>query len=70
MRTYIRVLFNDILKNNVLFKVLSKIVNFYCNIWFKDSKSIKFNQNMPINNLEKNKIIFFQSVTGDKIDCK
>lgn len=70
MRTYIRTLFNDILKNNIFIKVLSKIVNFYCNLWFKNTKSIKFTQNVSINKLEKNKTIFFQSVTGDKIDCK
>jgi len=70
MRTYIRTLFNDILKKNVLVKVVFKIVNFYCNLWSNNPKSIKFTQNVPMSNLEKNKTIFFQSVTGDKIDCK
>lgn len=69
-RTYLRTLFNDIFKNNFLIKCFKKIVNFYCSLWFNNPNSIKLEQNMPINNLEKNKIIFFQSVTGDKIDCK
>lgn len=70
MRTYLRTLFNDIFRDNIFIKVLTKIVNFYCDIWFKDPKSIKLSSNMPINNLESKKIVFFQSVTGDEIDCK
>lgn len=69
-RTYLRTLFNDIFRDNIFIKVLTKIVNFYCDIWFKDSKSIKLSQNLPITNLESKKVVFFQSVTGDEIDCK
>lgn len=70
MRTYIRTLFNDIFKNNFLAKSFVKIVNFYCDLWFKTPRSIKFQPDMPINKLEEKKTLFFQSVTGDKIDCK
>lgn len=70
MRTYIRTLFNDLFKNNFLIRTLSKIVNFYCNLWPKTENAIKFSPNMSIKELEEKKILFFQSVTGDKIDCK
>jgi len=70
MRTYIRTLFNEIFKNNFIVKIFSKIVNFYCDLWFRDPKSIKFEQNMSIKDMEGKKVLFFQSITGDKIDCK
>lgn len=70
LRTYTRTLFNDIFRNNHAVKIVSKIVNFYCNLWFNNPKSIKFSPNMPMNEMEKKKTLFFQSVTGDKIDCK
>lgn len=70
MRTYIRTLFNDLFKNNFLITLCSKIVNFYCKLWFKNPNAIKFSSNMSINELEEKKTLFFQSVTGDKIDCK
>lgn len=70
VRTYIRTLFNDIFKNNFVIKILNKIVNFYCNLWFERSHAIKFPQNLPKTDIEENKKIFFLSVTGDKIDCK
>lgn len=70
IRTYFRTLFNDIFKNNLIIKAFTKIVNFYCNLWFKGTETIKFQPNMPINEIEEKKVIFFQSVTGDKIDCK
>lgn len=69
-RTYIRTFLNNLFKNNFLIKFISKIVNFYCKLWFNNANSIKFYQNMPIINPEVKKVIFFQSVTGDKIDCK
>jgi len=70
IRTYIRTLFNDIFKNNFIAKSFVKIVNFYCDLWPKSTNPIKFQPNMPIDRLEKKKTLFFQSVTGDKIDCK
>lgn len=66
MRTYIRTLFYDIFQNNFIVK----FVNFYCNLWFKTPNNIKFSSNMPIKDVREKKQLFFQSVTGDKIDCK
>lgn len=70
IRTYLRTVLNDVFKNNVICSVLSKIVNFYFNLFTNHSRAIKFNQNLPILEVERKKQIFFQSVTGDKIDCK
>lgn len=70
IRTYARTIFNDIFKNNFLIKTLIKIVNFYCELWSKNPKPIKFDSNMSIKDMEEKKTIFFQSITGDKIDCK
>lgn len=70
VRTYIRTLFNDIFTNNFLSKIICKIVNFYFKLWFKNTNTIKFSQNMPMEELKKKKTLFFQSFTGDKIDCK
>lgn len=68
--TYARTLFNDIFKNNFVIKTLKLIVNFYCNLWLKDTNTIKFGQNVPMKDMEKKKVLFFQSITGDKIDCR
>lgn len=70
IRTYVRTLFNDLFKNNFLIRIISKIVNFYCKLWFKNTNPIKFSSNMPIQELVEKKAIFYQSFTGDKIDCK
>lgn len=70
IRTYTRTLFNDIFKNNFVSKFICMIVNFYFKLWFKRENDIKISSNMPINEKKEKKIIFFQSVTGDKIDCK
>ena len=70
MRTYMRTLFNNIFRNNVVMKIFTGIVNFYCNLWSKETKAIKFHSNMSIKDMEEKKSLFFQSVTGDKIDCK
>lgn len=70
IRTYLRTLFNNIFKNNPICKIFTNIVNFYFKLWFTHPKNIKFSPNMSIKDMEENKLIFFQSVTGDKIDCK
>lgn len=70
MRTYIRTLFNDIFINNFVIKLIIRIVNFYCKLWFPNAKTIKFPTNMSIRDLRERKKFSFQSVTGDKIDCK
>lgn len=70
MRTYIRTLCNDILKNNFVVKLIIRIVNFYCKMWFPNIKPIKFSTNMSIRELREKHRLSFQSVTGDTIDCK
>lgn len=70
IRTYIRTIFNDLFRNNLLVKIISKIVNFYCKLWFKNINTIKFSSNLSIKDLREKRTLFFQSVTGDKIDCK
>ena len=70
MRTYIRTLLNNIFRNSLFVNISSRIVNFYCNLWSKDTKALKFHSNMSIKDMEEKKSLFFQSVTGDKIDCK
>lgn len=70
IRTYIRTLFNSILNKNFIVKFLTKFVNFYCGLWFKSPNCLKFEQSLSINNMKKENMLFFQSVTGDKVDCK
>lgn len=70
MRTYLRTLLNDIFKNNFVVTIIKKIVNFYCNFFSKTPNTIKFESNMSIKDIDVKKSISFQSVTGDKIDCK
>lgn len=70
MRTYIRTLFNDIFKNNFVVRLIIRIVNFCFKLWFPDLKPIKFSTNMSIRELRDKRRLSFQSVTGDKIDCK
>lgn len=70
MRTYIRTLFNDIFRNNFVVKFVIRIVNFYCKLWLPNVKPIKFSTNMSIRELREKRRLSFQSVTGDKIDCK
>lgn len=70
IRTYLRTLLHDIFKNNFVAKAIIKIVNFYCSLFSKTPEAIKFQTNIPIKDMEKNHLKFFQSVTGDKIDCK
>ncbi len=70
MRTYLRTLLNDIFKKNILVAIITKIVNFYCNLFSHAPKTVKFQTNMSIKDIERKKSFSFQSVTGDKIDCK
>jgi hypothetical protein len=69
IRTYIRTSL-DRCNNNVLIKAIRKIVNFYCDLFSNPKYSLKFSREMPKSLLERKKSISFQSVTGDKIDCK
>lgn len=70
MRRYLRTLFNDIFKNNIFVKIITKIVNFYCDLFFKTENTLKFEPNMSITELREKNSFSFHSVTGDEIDCK
>ncbi len=70
MRTYLRTLLNEIFKNNFAVIIIRKIVNFYCDFLSKTPNTIKFGSNMSIRDIDVKRSISFQSITGDKIDCK
>lgn len=70
MRTYIRTLFNDIFEKNFFVNLISSIVNFYCKLRPQRPDNIKFFQKMPIEDMKRKSNLSFQSVSGDKIDCK
>lgn len=70
IRTYLRTIFNDIFKNNFVVKIFTKIVNFYCKLWFKNTYKLKFQTNLSIKDMKKKEPLSFRSVTGDQIDCR
>jgi len=70
IRTYLRTIFNDILKKNVIYKTFAGIVNFYCKLWSKNTYTLKFQTNLSIKDMKRKKTVSFRSVTGDQIDCK
>lgn len=51
-RTYIRVIFDKLLKDNIVFKLIDKIVKFYYTIFSHNIKQLKFNQNYPLYNVK------------------
>ncbi len=67
LRTFLRTFFDTLFAKN-------PVIESFVNICYKNDKNkvktIKFNSNVPITNIERKKEIFFQSVTGDRIDCK
>jgi len=70
IRTYLRIMFNFVFKNNIICKFINYIVKFYCDLDMNGSSSLKFSQEMPLSYSEAKKNIFFQSIAGDRIDCK
>lgn len=66
-RIFIRTLLNSVFKNNVL---VNSFVKIYCKTPCAVEDAIKFKNNLSIQDLERKNTVFFQSVTGDKIDCK
>ena len=51
-RTYVRVVFDKILRDNPAFKILDKIVKFYYTIFSHFLKLLKFNEKYPLNNVK------------------
>ena len=70
IRTFTRTLINSITKNNFLIRAFKNIVNFYYNIFSSTNKNLSFSNNKSILSIDKKNVISFQSVSGDKIDCK
>ncbi len=66
-RTFIRTLLNYIFKNNI---VANSFVKIYCKTPCSVENAVKFRDSLSIHDLERKNTVFFQSVTGDKIDCK
>ena len=70
IRTFLRIMFNDIFHNNVVSKSISALVNFCNEFNVFGVKQLKYSQNVSLNMRDTKKNIFFQSITGDKIDCQ
>lgn len=65
LRTFLRILFTSLFTKN---PVADIFVNFCNKNSKKNIKTIKFDSKLPIMEIERKN--FFQSVTGDRIDCK
>ena len=70
VRTFFRIMFNNIIRNNVFVRVISSIVNFCCEMDTLNYKSLKYNKEIQLTLQDTKKNIFFQSIGGDRIDCK
>ena len=70
IRTFFRIMFNNIFRDNVFARVISSIVNFCCELDTIRYKSLKYSKEMPLTMEDAKKNIFFQSIGGDRIDCK
>jgi hypothetical protein len=70
IRTFLRIMFNNIIRDNVFVRTISSIVNFCCELDFMNYKRLKYSKEMPLSMEDTKKNIFFQSIGGDRIDCK
>ena len=70
IRTFFRIMFNDILHENVISKSIVSVMNFCNEFSIFNDKNLKYDKNMSLNMLDTKRDIFFQSITGDKIDCQ
>lgn len=70
IRTFFRIMFNNIFRDNAFVQVIRSIVNFCCELDIINYKSLKYNKEMPLTVDDARKNIFFQSIGGDRIDCK
>lgn len=69
-RTFLRIMFNNIIRNNVFVRTISSIVNFCCELDVLNYKPLKYTKEMPLTMEDTRKNIFFQAIGGDRIDCK
>ena len=70
IRTFLRIMFNNIIRDNIFIRVVNNFVNFCCELDTLNYKSLKYNKELPLSIEDTKKNIFFQSIGGDKIDCK
>ena len=70
IRTFLRIMFNDIFHENVISKTISSLVNFCYEFNILANKPLKYDKNVSLNMLDTKRNIFFQSISGDKIDCQ
>lgn len=65
-RTYFRIIFDKLLRDNIVFNWCNKFVTFYCTIFSHPLNSLKFNGNYPIKNNETDVKFSFQDVDSTK----
>jgi len=70
IRTFLRIMFNNIFRNNVFVQTIKTFVNFCCEFDIINNKKLKYDKSMPLSMEDTKKNIFFQSIGGDRIDCK
>ena len=70
VRTFLRIMFNNIFRNNIFARTVHSFVNFCCELDVLNYKSLKYNKEMPLTMKDAKRDIFFQSIGGDRIDCK
>ncbi len=70
IRTFLRIMFNDILRDNIISKTIISLVNFCYEFGIFGEKRLKNNKNLSLSMMDTKRNIFFQSITGDKIDCQ
>ena len=70
VRTFLRIMFNNIIRDNIFVNVIRAFVNFCCELDIVNNKTLKYNKDMPLSLKDTKKNIFFQSIGGDRIDCK
>ena len=70
VRTFLRIMFNNIFHNNVFAQSIEAFVNFCCEFDVMNYKTLKYKKRMPLPLEDTKRNIFFQSIGGDRIDCK
>ncbi len=69
-RTFFRIMFNNIIRDNVIARTISAFVNFCCELDILNDKCLKYKKELPLSLEDTKKNLFFQSIGGDRIDCK
>ena len=69
-RIFLRILFNNLFRNNIFAQVIKSLINFCKEFKGFNYSSLKYDKKMPLSLSDTKKNIFFQSIGGDRIDCK